>query len=176
MRPAYARKLLERQAAGEPVRLVILVLRDWSACKLMEERAGVVRLVMPPDAEVADLDLSMLFGLDVLVIGEAATDADFLSVLRLALASGAGSVWGDYDEGLFRVEPCGRGVLAKDHAAHPDAVLDLLPALRLGRLLMRDGVYGSELFREARLAAVGEVFGARMAERLRARDAEKVAA
>ncbi len=175
MRLAYAWGLLERQAAGEPVRLVVLALHDWSAGKWIADRPGVVRLVLPPDSNVIDAEVSVLFGLDVLLIGGEPDAADLM--LRLVLAAGAASAWGEYDDGLWRVVAIGRrGLLATVRVPHADALLDALPPVRLQGLLTREGVLGSEMFREARLAAVGEVFGAAMAERLRAREAERAAA
>lgn len=175
MQIAYARKVLERIASGEPVRLVVISLRDWSAGKLMGDRPGVVRLVVPPDAPLADLDWSPLFALDVLVIG--GEMGEMTAVLRLCLAAGASTVWGDYDEGFARVEPCGiRGLEAKDVAQHVDDLLDMLPNIRTVLLLTGSGVFAAPVFREPRFVLFGALFGARVADRLRARYSEQVAA
>lgn len=175
MRMAYARKLQEQAGAGLPVRLVLVSLRDWNAGRLMEERSGVVRLVVPPDAPLADVDWSPVFALDVLVLGGEVSEMTF--ALRLCLAAGASTAWGDYDEGFARVEPCGRrGLVSHDVARHVDELLDMLPGIRTARLLTGSGVFAGVAFREARIAAYGALLGARVADRLRARFSEQVAA
>ena len=172
---AYARRLQEQTQAGVPVRLVVISLRDWSAGKLMEDRAGVVRLVVPPSAPLADLDWSPLFALDVLVIG--GEMAEMTAVLRLCLAAGASTVWGDYDEGFARVDACRIGGVVSDQVvAHIDALLEVLPGIRTARLLTGAGVFCGLMFREARIAVYGALLGPRVADRLRARFGEQVAA
>jgi hypothetical protein len=168
-RPAYARSLSEQISTGQFVRLVVLSLHDWSAGKMLCDRPGVVRLVIGPDLPLVDLDLSQLFGLDVLVIGSA-EHADLDALQRLALASGAATCWGEYVDGLWRVVPCGRrGLLAVDRVADADELLDRLPALRLAQLLKGEGVFQSPTFRDARLSAMGAVFGPTVEARLRER-------
>lgn len=176
-RPAFARALSEQIAAGRPVPLVVLSIHDWSAGKMMADRPGVVRLVVAPEVAVAESDLSLLMGLDVLIVGGADADnADFHAAQRLALAAGAASVWAEYDYGLWRVEPCGRSVMALEEVAHIDALLDRLPAVRVAHLLTGHGPFNGKMFREARLAAFGSVFGAEVVDRLRARYSDQVAA
>jgi len=103
------------------------------------------------------------------VFGDA--DADALDALcRLVLASGAASCWGEYVDGLWRVIACGRrGLLALDRASDADDLLSRLPAVRLAHLLTGEGVFAQEMFRDARLAAMGVVFGAQVEARMRER-------
>lgn len=171
-RPAYARAFLDRVAAGERFSLVVIAVSDWSAGKMLTDRPHVARLVVPADADIAALDLSFLFGFDVLVMG--GEDAPFYGVSRLALAFGAASVWAEFDDGVWRLENWAThpGVVAMESVKDADALLRRLPALRDIGLLTGQGAYKAPMFREARLAFFGSIFGPTVEARLR----EKVAA
>jgi hypothetical protein len=167
-RPAYSSAFLARVASGQPVSLVVLAL-DWNAGRLLTDRLGVCRLVVANDVPVADLDLSILRGFNVLVMG--GEEDAFYASQRLALAFGAASVWAEFDNGVWRVESCRAWpcVVAIESVKDADALLRFLPAFRDARLLMGEGAYAAPSFREARIALFGVLFGNHVAERLRAR-------
>lgn len=171
-RPAYAKAFCDAVSAGEYIALVVLVVHDWPAGKLLTDRPGVVRMVVPADADLADLDLSLVRGFDVLVMG--GDDVPFYAVSRLALAFGAASVWAEFDNGVWHLAPCRAfpGVVALDSVRDADALLRVLPARRDAALLAGDGIYRSPAFRDARLTTIGRIFGPTIEARMR----EKVAA
>lgn len=168
-RPAYAKDFLQRVADGERFVLVVLAVRDWDAGRWFDARGNVARLVIGADDSVVDCDLSIVMGFDVLVVG--GEDADFYAACRIALAYGAASVWANFDDGFWRVEHCrmSPGVVAIERIADPEALLERVPLKRDIRLIAGEGVFAAPVFREARIAAWGHLFGAAVAERLRAR-------
>ena len=169
-RPAYARALTERLATGAPVALVVIAVHDWQAGRMVAERPGVVRLVIPPDVAAAEVDLSLLAGHDVLIVG--GDLVPFLTLSLLALRAQALSVWGEYEDGICRAAllPSGRLVTTQT-LPDADALLQALPALRVVAAIAGDGIFAEPAFRPARAAAIGQIFGPRMAERFAARPA-----
>lgn len=169
-RPAYTRALTERVAAGHPVALVVVSLHDWRHGRLLEDRPGVVRMVVPPDVPAGEVDLSLLFGHDVLVLG--GDDVAFYTLALMALMVRAQSVWGEFADGLARCEtlPSGRLVTTRT-VEDADALLELLPAMRMCAAVAGAGAFADPVFRPARAAAIGQVFGQAFAERWQARSA-----
>lgn len=168
-RPAYARALSDRIAAGEFIALLVVAVGDWRAGELLVDRPGVARVVVPHDVAVSECDLSLVKGFDTLVLGGG--EDEFYTACRLALAHGAASVWGGCVEGVFRLAPSRipPHVVALESLPDADALLDALPVRREVALMRGSGVYGQPVFREARVAAYGRLFGPEVAERLRER-------
>lgn len=151
--PAYARELMARRAEGQRIGLLLVSVDDWKGGWYFEDRPNVCRVVCPPDFDIAGADFSVAEGCDVLVCGEGA--AQRLDMATLAcLSAGAASVWGEYNDGLWRTTfwpheapflLCEEGPVAfADFAAK-------LAAFREVQILLGAGYYGKPMFRPVRM-------------------------
>lgn len=169
--PAYARDVFRHRQSGLPIALLVWALHDWNAGKWFRGEPSVLRVVVPDDLPILDVDWSVATALDCLIVGLPDDDAMFYAAAKLLNAAGAASVWGAYPDGLWRLEPWAfpPGFVA---TAGPVAHENLLCQLTLWRhvgLMAGDGVYAQPMFREARVLAYAQIFGAEVADRLRAR-------
>ena len=157
---AFAKRLADHRRAGGRVGLLVVSLHDWQAGLWFEGAPEVFRVVLPDDLSVDTADWSVCLALDVLICGSA-DDAVFNAVVRGALEAGAVSAWGDFNNGVHRLEVLSTGsVIAVDG---PFPLAELGAALQLFRpaaLALRIGGYGSRVFDAVRSA----MFGALLAE------------
>lgn len=169
--PAYSRDVFARRQSGTPISLLVVALHDWRAGKWFADHPQVVRVVVPDDLPVLEVDWSVATALDCLIVGLPDDDDGFYAAAKLLNASGAASVWGAYPDGLWRLEPWPHppGFVATAGPVPPEGLLCQLTLWRHRGLMVGDGVYGQPMFREARVLAYAEVFGADVAERLRAK-------
>lgn len=154
--PAYAKELVERRRNGDRVGLVVVSLHDWKAGLWFAGRPEVVRVVLPSDTPVAQVDWSFALALDVVVCG-AASDTDFYAACDALQAAGAASLWGDFSDGVWLLE---RGIRLWSAVDGPFALKSLPPALRLHRtvmMMLRRGFYGSRVFDSARQAVLQQL-------------------
>jgi hypothetical protein len=148
---AYSRALTERRSRRERIGLVVVSLHDWEAGKWFEGRAEVARLVLPADVPVDAADWSVCLACDVLLCGSA-PDAVFYGACDALEKFGAASLWGDFENGIYRIERCGKSWISDDG---PFAVAKLGGAMREFRvraMCFRIGMYGSRMFDSAREA------------------------
>lgn len=167
-RPCYASDLEARLLSGAGVVLVVLAVHDWQAGRL-EDRAGVFRLVIHPDRPAAEADLGILRGLDVLVVG--GDPAEFYAAVARALLAGAQSVWGQFDDGVMRLDlwPTAPFLMGFDRVDDADALLDVLPNRRTVQAILGEGCFAASEYRAMRIAAVRQVLGDDVADKIAAR-------
>lgn len=152
-KPAHAAALLKRREEGYRVGLLLVSVDSWQGGWYFEDRPNVARIVAPDDFDIADGDWRCVAGLDCLVCGDAGHDRFDAAVLA-CLRSGAASVWGEYHEGIVRLEswPHAPFFLAAEGSVPPDRFAARLAAFRETALLLQDGFYGLDAFRPARAA------------------------
>lgn len=161
--PAYAKDLLARRRSGERIGLLVVGVHDWEFGRRLAERPNVARLVVPDDALPHALDWSCAVALDCLVGGEC-LPAVFMAAAVMLSRVGAASVWGEFDDGIWLLEPLStasrrRTLFASEGPLKPN---DLPAAIRNYRercLLTRTGVYGTPAFDAARAALYDQIFG-----------------
>lgn len=150
--PAYARELLEKRQQGKRIGLLLVSVDDWEGGWYLRDKPNVARVVCRPDLDLATADFSVAAGVDVLVCGDAS--AERLDTATLAcLAAGAASVWGEYNDGLWRVTywpHWSPHVLAEDGPVAPAALAAALAAFREVAVLLEQGFYGQPMFRPVR--------------------------
>lgn len=150
---AYSRALTERRARRERIGLVVVSLHDWEAGKWFDGRPEVERLVLPADVPVDAADWSVCLACDVLLCGTA-PDAVLYAACAALEKFGAASLWGEFDDGIYRIDRCGKSWITDDG---PFAVARMGSAMREFReraLCFRIGMYGSRMFDSARDAMV----------------------
>lgn len=158
-RPAYAIDLLKRRDAGERIGLVLLAVDDWHGGWSLADRPNVARIVAAGDYDIASGDFGCMAGLDVLVCGECQDDR-FNAAVRACFAHGAASVWGEYADGVARLDPwrMAPGYLAQDRSVPFERFGAALVNHREVALLLGDGFYGMAAFdpvRQSLLARAG---------------------
>lgn len=150
--PAYARDLLIKRQEGKRIGLLLLAVDDWKGGWYLADKPNVCRVICPPDFEIAGADFSVTAGVDVLVCGEGAPDR--LDAATLAcLAAGAASVWGEYNNGLWRTTywpHWAPHVLCEDGPVPVEAFGAKLAAFREREVLLESGFYGQPMFRPVR--------------------------
>lgn len=157
---AFAKKLAEHRRSGGRVGLLVISLHDWKAGQWFENSPEVFRVVLPDDLPVDAADWSVCLALDVLLCGSA-DDVAFSAAVRFVLAAGAVSVWGDYADGVHRLEALSTGSVVAVDGPYPVAKLGaVLRSFRSAALALRLGGYGSRVFDSVRDA----MFGALLAE------------
>jgi len=156
--PAYARELSARRQNGERIGLLIVSVHDWQAGRWFDGRPEVARIVIPEDQPLNAVRFDCAHALDVLLCG-AGTTPDFNTVADELAKAEPASVWAEYVDGIWRMEPSSSGWLAVDG---PFPVQWLARAIQTNRswcLMQGKGIYGRPVFAAARLAAYTELFG-----------------
>lgn len=155
---AYSKALLEKRKAGQRVGLLVVSLHDWASGQWFAERPEVARLVLPADVPVDAADWSICLALDCVVTG-AASDETFFAACAALQRFGAASVWGEFEDGFWFLEPVGRRMLAVD-GPYPLARMGaVLRQHRETMMWLQLGFYGSRVFNAARLALIDNVAG-----------------
>lgn len=154
--PAYAKQLLERREQGELVDLLRVALGDWKAGWQFDKEPGVERIVCTNDVEIAALDFACVVALDCLLVGEASPDR-FNQAAAALFRLGAASVWGEFDDGYWRLVPSvhsPRGFLCWQGPLNAWALPAAIRAHRESCLLVGEGVYAGEMFQPVREAVM----------------------
>lgn len=164
---AWGKALIARRKAGERIGLVIVAVHDWDAGAELAARPNTARVVVPEDKLPHELDWSPCVALDVIVMGECAEPA-FWAAVTMLYAAGAASIWGCFEDGIWRLERwVSRLFPTGFYAAEgpfPEARLGgAIKRYRDWALMTRAGVYGTKLFDAARAAVFESIFGERSA-------------
>lgn len=153
---AYSKALIERRTAGERVGLLVVSVHGWESGKWFDSRPEVCRVVLPADLAVEAADWSPALALDCIVTGPADDDL-FYQVCAALQRAGAASVWGDFSDGIWLLEP---GIKLWHAVDGPYSLKQLGGALRLHRevmMMLRRGFYGSRVFDAARQAVLASM-------------------
>lgn len=161
--PAYGIPLMDRRRSGERIGLLVVGVHDWKVGQDLEARPNVARVVVPADALPHEFDWSCAVALDCLVCGEC-NESVFYAAALMLFAAGAASVWGQYDDGVWRLERCStqmyrHGLFAAEGPFNESEFPRALKTHREYALMVRAGVYGTRLFDAARVAMFDHVFG-----------------
>lgn len=150
-KPAHAAALLKRRDEGGRVGLLLVSVDSWDGGWHFDDRPNVVRIVAPEDFDIAAGDWRCVAGLDCLVCGDAGPERFDAAVLA-CLRAGAASVWGEYHEGIVRLESwrCAPFFVAGDVPVSAACFAARLAAFRETSLLIEDGFYGHAAFGPAR--------------------------
>lgn len=155
---AYSKSLIDKRQAGQRVGLLVVSVHDWASGKWFDDRAEVARVVLPPDVAVDAADWSVCLALDCIVTG-AAVDGTFLEAGAALQRCGAASVWGEFADGFWLLEPVGRRMAAVEGPYPLNRMGAVLRQHREAMMMLRLGFYGSRVFNAARLALVDNVAG-----------------
>lgn len=157
--PGYAREILEKRAEGRRIGLLMVAVDDWNGGWYFRGKPNVERVVCPEDFDFSGADFSVASGCDVLVCGEGAPERLNLATLA-CLSAGAASVWGEYNDGLWRTTfwpheapylVCEEGSVSyADFAAK-------LAAFREREILLEAGGYGKPEYRPVRMALLARL-------------------
>lgn len=157
MRPlAYGNDVMERRARGERVGLLVVAVHDWDAGQWYAGRPEVCRVVLPSDLPIEAADWTIALAADVLVCGRC-DERLFYAVCSALARAGAASVWGDFDDGFWSLEPLRKSWVALEG---PYPVQRFGAALRRHRdamILLRRGMYGSRVYDAARAALAAPI-------------------
>jgi len=172
-RPAYAAAAMAHRQAGKPIEALVVALHDWQAgVELAESAPNILRIVVPADVPLVDLDWSLALACDVVLMG--GEEADFYAAARLLRAAGAASVWGEFDDGFVLLDEWPHApysIAASAALTEQNALLKAIRNERDASLMTARGIYAEPLFREARLALFGRTFGPGVEAALRERAA-----
>lgn len=162
---AYARDVLAMRERGERIGLLVLAVHDWNAGKWLAGKPNVARVVVPEDTPPEGCDLSLVFGLDVLVCGVDSPAFDM--AVRGALAYRAASVWIETRQGLQRVEvmPASHMIIGFE-VVPPVSFARTLAARRELMLATGDWPFDQPAFAPMRAAMLSRVLGQAQAEAL----------
>ena len=160
---AYSKALMDRRAAGERVGLLVVGVHDWEAGQEMACRQNVLRVVVPQDAMPHEVDFSPCVALDCLICGRCAEPMFFATAIMLH-AAGAASIWGEFDDGVWRLErdaskSNSKGFVAVEGPIQSGALALSVRAYREWALMTSRGVYGTKLFDAARVSLFDKAFG-----------------
>lgn len=149
--PAWAVQVMERRAAGERVGLLLVSVDCWDGGEYFKGRPAVERVCALEDFDIAAGDWSVVAGLDVLVCGVAGLERFNLAALA-CLSAGAASVWGEYEDGIARLEywPLAPFVVAPERSVPVDGFGAALARFREVSMLLGDGFYGAAAFTSVR--------------------------
>lgn len=153
---AYAKDLAARRQSGERVGLLVVAVHDWEAGKWFETRTEVCRVLLPEDVAVGEADWSVALALDCVVCGRA-DDALFYSVCDALRRNGAASIWGDFADGIWLLEPVGKRWLAVEGPYDLGRLGAALRSHRQVMMMLRKGFYGSRVFDAARQAILQSI-------------------
>lgn len=148
---AYAKALTDRRTSGARVGLLVVAIHDWEAGKWFEARPEVCRVLLTNDLAVDAADWSIALALDVIVCGTA-DDALFYSVCDALRRCGAASIWGEFSDGVWLLEPVGKRWLAVEGPYDLGRLGAALRSHREVMMMLRKGFYGSRVFDGARTA------------------------
>ena len=162
---AYARDVLAMRDRGERIGLLVLAVHDWSAGKWLAGKPNVARVVVPEDTPPEGCDLSLVFGLDVLVCGVDSPAFDM--AVRGALAYRAASVWIETRDGFQRVEvmPASRVIVGYE-VVTPGSFAQVLASRRDLMLAMGDWPFDQPAYASLRATVLARVLGQAQAEAL----------
>ena len=161
--PAYGRPLIGRRKAGERIGLLIVAVHDESAGHDLASRQNTARVAVLEDTLPHELDWSCAVALDCIVVGDC-SESLFYATVTMLYAAGAASIWGEFEDGVWRLERYVSKAFPMGFYA-PDGPFD---ASRLGwalathrswALMRREGVYGTPIFDAARAAEFVRAFG-----------------
>jgi hypothetical protein len=174
--PAFGKALIGRRKLGERIGLLVVAVHDWDAGKELASRSGTARVVVDVDQLPHELDWSCAVALDCLIVGGCA-EAVFYATATMLFAAGAASIWGEFEDGIWRLERwpypgCPSGFLVEDGPVPAARFGTKLAAYRSWALLTRAGVYGTRVFDAARDAEYAKAFGP-LAEKAQAWVGEK---
>jgi len=155
---AYSKALVDKRKAGQRVGLLVVSVHDWDAGKWFEARAEVARVVLPTDVAVDAADWSVCLALDCIVTG-AAVDGTFYEACAALKRCGAASVWGEFSDGFWLLEPAGRRMVAVEGPYPLNRMGAVLRQHRETMMMLQLGFYGSRVFNAARLAVLDNVPG-----------------
>ena len=161
--PAYGRPLIGRRKAGERIGLLIVAVHDEHAGHDYASRPNTARVAVLEDVLPHELDWSCAVALDCLVVG-ACDVRVFYAAVTMLYAAGAASLWGEFADGIHRLERWASplapaGFYAADGPIDPARFGAALAAHRSWALLRREGVYGTPAFCAARSAEFDHAFG-----------------
>ena len=161
--PAYGRPLIGRRKAGERIGLLIVAVHDEHAGHDYASRPNTARVAVLEDTLPHELDWSCAVALDCLVVG-ACDVRVFYAAMTMLYAAGAASLWGDFADGIWRLERwpsalATAGFYAADGPVDPARLGAALAAHRAWSLLRGAGVYGTPAFAAARSAEFANAFG-----------------
>lgn len=167
--PAYGKALVARRKLGERIGLLVVAVHDWEVGVDLASRPNVARVVVPEDTLPHELDWSPCVALDCLVCGDC-PEPVFYAAVTMLHAAGAASIWGQFADGVARLEPMRSkmapfGFIATDT---PFPIQSLGIALQMYRewaLMTRAGVYGTKAYAPARFDVFLRVFGEQLAQR-----------
>jgi hypothetical protein len=156
--PAYAREIIARRQGGERIGLLVVAAHDWKHGTWFAERSEVARVVVPPDVPFDQVRFDCAHALDVLLCGAGSTEEFNTLADALALSEPA-SIWAEYDDGIWRIEPSSMGWLAVEGPYPLPWLSRAISTHRAWCLLRGEGIYGRPVFAAARQAAFVSVFG-----------------
>lgn len=161
---AYGKQLLVRRKLGERIGLLVVALHDWNAGLEMASRPHVARVMLDEGQMPHECDWSPVLALDCLIAGDEVDDAVFYATATMLYAAGAASIWGEFPDGIWRLERwhskcCPMGFYAEAGPIAPERFGRALAAHRDCSLLIRAGVYGTKLYDAARAAVFDQAFG-----------------
>lgn len=176
--PAFAKDVVARRQRGERVGLLVIALHDWNAGRWFDARPEVSRVVVPDDIEPKQVRFDVAHALDVVICGSP-TLPDFYAYVSALELAGPASIWGEFDDGFWRLERSRFGRRDWEGSDGPLPVQWLAKAVHAHRqwaLLRGEGLYGLPAFAAARKAAYSSLFGDGAEEMMRAVFAARTAA
>jgi hypothetical protein len=161
--PVGGRPLIGRRKAGERIGLLIVSVHDEAAGRELALRSGTAHIQVRVDMLPHELDWSCAVALDCVILGTC-SQALFYATATMLYAAGAASIWGEFDDGIWRLErwhsaSCPTGFYADDGPVPLSRLGEALAFHRSWALMRRAGVYGTELFDAARDAEFSKIFG-----------------
>ena len=149
--PAWAHPVMEKKLAGERIGLLLVSVDEWYGGAQFADRPNVSRICALEDFDIAAGDWSVVAGLDVLVCGDCPAERFALAAVA-CLCSGAASVWGEYSEGVFRLElwRVAPYVVTVGPCIPFSQFGSALAAYRETAMLLQEGFYGMEAFQPMR--------------------------
>jgi hypothetical protein len=161
--PANGRPLIGRRKAGERIGLLIVAVHDHAAGNELALRPNTARVQVMIDTLPHELDWSCVVALDCLIVGACRPEL-FYATATMLYAAGAASIWGEFDDGLWRLArwhsaSCPTGFYADDGPIQPNRLGEALAVHRSWELMRSAGVYGTKLFDAARDAEFTQIFG-----------------
>jgi hypothetical protein len=117
------------------------------------DKPNVARICALEDFEIGRGDWSVCAGLDCLVCGDCSAERFALAAVA-CLCSGAASVWGEYTEGVFRLDlwRVAPYFVTTGPAIPFERFGTALASYRETAMLLQEGFYGSAAFQPVRAA------------------------